>query len=130
VRVTLAELGQDWAGHALEIMPPRMDNAHPAYVRLRIAAANGRPWAGRWSGRSSARSEGLDPAAVPTLVDHRTGEALVDSRAICLHLDCEAGGRMAPERLRREVEREVDAVDTLPIQALVFGAHPDGNLPY
>jgi hydroxyquinol 1,2-dioxygenase len=129
VRVTLAEKGAPYLSHDIIILPPAMENYHPDYVRLRMQGAPGREMVSGYTGRSSVQTEGFDPAVVPTLVDHAEGRVHVDSVAICEHINrvWEGGPDLAPARLRREIDREVAAVDALPQVAVLYGAHPDGD---
>lgn len=129
VRMALIEKGAGFAVRDMEILPPRLENAHPDYVRLRLMGAGGRDLVSGFTGRAAVASEGLDPVAVPTLVDLEDGRVLVDSVAICAHIDrvCTGGTELVPARLRREVDRACAAADALPQVAVMFGAHPDGD---
>ena len=129
VRTVLAEKGAPYLSHDIGILPPLMENYHPAYVRLRLQGGGGREMVGGYSGRSSTTTEGFDPCVVPTLVDHETGEVIVDSKAICDHIDrtWQGGTELIPARLRRDIDREIAVVDGTPHVAVLYGAHPDGD---
>ena len=69
----------------------------PDYVRLRMRGclSFGGALASHHSGSTSASAGGCDGAVVPTLVDSRSGEVVVDSKRICLHLDAQVpAGRL------------------------------------
>lgn len=130
VRATLMEKGAPFLGHDIHILPPRYENYHPDYVRLRMQGQQGRDLVDGYTGRSSVRTEGFDPAVVPTLVDLEEERVYTDSVDICEHVNraWPSGPDLVPQRLRREIEREVAAVDGMPHVALLYGAHPDGDL--
>lgn len=129
VRTALAEKHAAWISHDIGILPPLMENYHPDYVRLRMQGGGSRELVGGYTGRSSTTTEGFDPCVVPTLVDHETGQVIVDSRAICDHIDkvWQSGTELIPERLRREIDTEIAIVDGTPHVAVLYGAHPDGD---
>ncbi len=129
VRATLAEKGAAFQSHDMRIMPPLNENFHPDYIRLRMQGAGGREMVSGFTGRSSVRSEGFDPAVVPTLVDLAEDRVLVDSAAICDHVNRvhEGGPDLIPASLKREILREIEIVDGLPQVALHYGAHPNGD---
>ena len=129
VRTCLFEKGAAFMSHDIRILPPVLENYHPDYVRLRMQGGKGREMVDGYTGRSSMNSEGFDPAAVPTLVDHEEGHVHVDSVAICQHVDrtWQGGTELMPASLRREIEREIDIVDGTPHVAILYGAHPDGD---
>jgi hydroxyquinol 1,2-dioxygenase len=128
VRMTLLEKGAGFATRDMEILPPRMENTHPDYVRLRLQGLHGREMVHGFTGRSSVASEGIDPIAVPTLVDLEEGRIWLDVVSICTHIDRATGGTpLAPAKLRREVDLAVAKADGLPHIAIMYGAHPDGD---
>ena len=129
VRTSLAEKRAAYISHDIGILPPSMENYHPDYVRLRMRGGTGREMVNGYTGRSSISTEGFDPCVVPTLVDHEIGQVLVDSRAICEHINrvCGGGPDLAPSRLRGEIDREVAIVDGTPHVAVLYGAHPEGD---
>lgn len=129
VRTVLAEKNAAYRSHDIFILPPRMENYHPDYVRLRLRGAPGREMVDGYSGRSSATTEGFDPCVVPTLVDHETQQVIVDSKMIGEHIDrvWESGSELLPPRLKRDIDREISIVDGTPHVAVLYGAHPDGD---
>jgi hydroxyquinol 1,2-dioxygenase len=128
LRLALAEKGIPYRSHDIGILPPVMANYQPDYVRLRLSALPGGRLVDGYSGRSAVTSEGFDPCAVPTLVDHEAGRVLVDSRAILEHLDEGGDGpELIPARHRREIQRQMAIVDATPHVAVLYGAHPDGD---
>lgn len=128
LRMVLLEKAATFGVRDLDILPPRMENTHPAYVRLRLQGVQGRPLAQGFTGRSAVATEGLDPVAVPTLVDLEDSRVLVDAVAIAAHLNAACPGPdLAPARIRREVDRACAAADALPQIAVMYGAHPDGD---
>ncbi|MBS0124460.1 dioxygenase [Thetidibacter halocola] len=128
LRMVLLEKGAGFAVRDMEILPPRMENTHPDYVRLRLQGVQGREMVHGFTGRSSVATEGVDPVAVPTLVDLDEGRVHVDALAIAGFLDrtC-AGPELIPARLKREVDRACATADSLPQIAIMYGAHPDGD---
>ncbi len=129
VRTVLAEKTAPYISHDIGILPPRMENYHPDYVRLRLRGASGRDYVDGYTGRSSTSTEGFDPCVVPTLVDHETGQVIADSRLICEHIDRHwtGGVELLPGSLRRTIDAEIAIVDGTPHVAVLYGAHPDGD---
>lgn len=128
VRMTLLEKGAGFLARDMEILPPRMENTHPDYVRLRLQGVQGREMVHSFTGRSSVVTEGIDPVAVPTLIDLEEGRVWLDSVSICTHIDRVTGGNaLVPPKLRREVDIAVAKADALPQIAVMYGAHPDGD---
>jgi hydroxyquinol 1,2-dioxygenase len=128
LRMVLLEKAATFGVRDLDILPPRMENNHPDYVRLRLRGLDGRPLAQGFTGRSSVATEGIDPVAVPTLVDLEEGRVVVDAVAIAAHLNAVCPGPdLLPARIRREVERACAAADALPQIAVMYGAHPEGD---
>ena len=126
VRACLAEKRADYFSRDINVQP---GNYHPDYVRLRLAGRGDRSLVGGYTGRSAASSEGFDPAVVPTLVDLAEKSVVVDSAAICAHIDTavEPVGSLTPLALRSAVEQEIAIVDATPHVAILYGAHPDGD---
>ena len=129
VRTCLMEKGAPFMSHDIGILPPNLENYHPDYVRLRMQGGKGREMVAGYSGRSSTGSEGFDPCVVPTLVDHEDGKVIIDSVAICAHIDraWEGGTNLIPSRLKAEIDREIAIVDGATHPAILYGAHPDGD---
>ncbi len=129
VRACLIEKGAPFMSHDVNIFPPLLENYHPDYVRLRMLGGRGRELVGGYTGRSSTTTEGFDPAVVPTLVDHQEGRVIIDSVAICQHVDRVWDGErsLRPSRLEDEIDREIAIVDDTPHVAVLYGAHPDGD---
>lgn len=129
VRLALIETGTPFVSREMRARPPHMETCHPDYVRLRMLGAQGREMVSGFSGRASIRTEGFDPAAAPTLVDLETERVIVDSVAMCEQIGRTSpeGVDLAPTRLKREIDRETAAVDALPLLAVLYGAHPDGD---
>lgn len=96
----------------------------PGYVRLRMRGCErfGGALVSRHTGSTSAQA-GCDGVVVPTLVDWRTGEVLVDSKRICLFLDTQAPEehRLRPDALSAEIDAELAIVDELPNYQLLMG---------
>lgn len=125
VRLTLAETGDAYVAHDINLSMPRLGNYDPAYVRLRIRGGEGQRYVDGYTGRSSTASEGFDPAVVPTLVDLSEARVVVDSLRICRYVAEAAGGALVPEALGEGLAAELAAVDATPHVALLYGAHPD-----
>ena len=131
VRTVLDEKGASFISHDIDILPPNMHNYYPEYVRLRVRGGEvtGRPLVDGYTGRSSTETEGFDPCVVPTVVDWETGEILVDSKAICLHIDSAipGGTQLVPKDIESEVIAQMDIVDRTPHVALLYGPNPEGD---
>ena len=128
LRMVFFEKGAGFAVRDMEILPPRMENTHPDYVRLRLQGLQGRELVHGFTGRSSVATEGVDPVAVPTLVDLDERRVLVDALSIAGFLDRTLQGpELLPARLKREVDRACAMADALPQIAVMYGAHPDGD---
>jgi 2,5-dichlorohydroquinone reductive dechlorinase len=96
----------------------------PEYVRLRMVGCErlGIPLMTTHNGSTSVTSGGCDAAVVPTLVDWGTNEVIVDSKRICLYLDdAVREGRLRPQHIREQIDREIDVVDNLPNYQMVIG---------
>ncbi len=127
VRLALAEKGTAHASHEMQILGRRFDAGHPAYVRLRLEGIDGHPLVDGFSGRASVRHDGIDPAAVPTLVDAGAERVILDPLRMLDHIAALPGPDLAPQRLRTEIARETALVDAAPFEALPYGAHPGGD---
>ena len=129
VRTCLAEKNATFVAHDINLQMPQLGNYDPGYVRLRLAADPGTDFATDYTGRSSVSTEGFDPAVVPTLVDHAAGIVVVDSVAICRHIDrvTEPADTLVPFDLAEDIDRELAIVDATPHVAALYGAHPDGD---
>lgn len=127
VRVCLAEKGASYIAHDINLQLPQLGNYDLAYVRLRMSANADVRFATEYTGRSSVASEGFDPAVVPTLVDHSSREVVVDSLAICQHIDetFQGATRLVPPNARNAVLKELEIVDETPHVAVFYGAHPE-----
>jgi 2,5-dichlorohydroquinone reductive dechlorinase len=139
VRATLSQRGAAYESNEMLILASRdqegkliaAENYGPDYVRLRRSGQvpGSGTLAEAYSGLSSVSSCGLDACAVPTLVDLKTGEVIVDSLRICIHIDAavRGSGTLMPagEAERQEVLRQLEAVDLTPHPGLLYGFHPD-----
>lgn len=127
VRACLAEKDAAFIAHDINLQMPLLGNYDPGYVRLRLAADPGTRFATGYTGRSSVETEGFDPAVVPTLVDHVAGTVVVDSHAICRHIDkvTEPEGTLVPPDLAEDISKELVVIDATPHVAVLYGAHPD-----
>ncbi|MEM6896098.1 MAG: glutathione S-transferase family protein [Pseudomonadota bacterium] len=130
VRTVLAEKQQPYTSHAMNIMPSGKfipHNYRPAYVRLRLKAAQQAAFVEGYSGASAVTVEGVDPLVVPTLVDHEAGKVIIDSRAICEHVakSVDTGTDLLPDDLLGDIDAMTTHVDHLPHVALMYGAHPE-----
>ncbi|GAB3114672.1 glutathione S-transferase family protein [Aestuariicella hydrocarbonica] len=117
VRVVLAALGQPYVSHQMNI--PRGDTYVPDYVRLRAAACEqqGLPFANQHSGSTAMATTGCDACVVPTLVDQRSGEILIDSQRICLELVARSGSyreELCPEFCKPQLLEELRIIDEFP----------------
>jgi len=127
VRICLVEKGASFVAHDINLQSPLLGNYDPAYVKLRMAAHPGTHYATGYTGRSNVSSEGFDPAVVPTLVDWPESRVVVDSLAICQHIDrvVDPANSLVPEHLAPQVMDELAIVDATPHVAVLYGAHPD-----
>lgn len=126
VRMALAEKATAYVSHDISLLPPRPENFHPAYVSLRLKGGSGRDFIENYSGRDGA-AQGFDPCGVPTLVDHETGQIIVEARSACDHIDRagDGGNQLVPVRMKREIDAEIAICETIPHLALLYGANPD-----
>ena len=131
VRAVLDEKDASYISHDIDILPPNIQNYFPEYVRLRVTGgeAVAQPLVDGYTGRSSTETEGFDPCVVPTVVDHETGNILVNSKATCLYLDSVVSGgtELVPKDLESAIEAQMDIVDRTPHPALLYGANPEGD---
>lgn len=130
VRMVLAEKDIAYMSHDLNLPGEARgvpDNYRPSYVRLRLLGRNGAPLVAGYTGQSSVATEGFDPCVVPTLVDHREGVVITDSRRICLYLDeqSEPSTSLAPLALMEGILDASDIVDQTPHVAMLYGGNPD-----
>ncbi|MBB3659458.1 2,5-dichlorohydroquinone reductive dechlorinase [Rhizobium sp. BK650] len=138
VRATLLQRGVAYESNEMLILASRdrdgnlvaAENYSAEYVRLRRSGqvSSVRGLADGYSGMSSVSLCGLDACAVPTLVDLDTGEVIVDSLRICVHIDSAVGGSdpLIPiaDQDRQRVFRQLEAVDATPHPGLLYGFHP------
>lgn len=126
VRVVLAHHGVGYLANAMNIRAG--DTYLPAFVRLRMAAcdAAGLPLAAHHSGSTAVDTGGCDPAVVPLLVDWDTGQAVVDSKQICVHIDAAIGAAapLRPAALAEAIDAELTVVDGLPNYQMLVGHAP------
>lgn len=132
VRTVLAEKGQTYISHALNIMPAGKavpQNYRPPYVRLRLKAAGQSGYATSYSGASAVRVEGVDPCVVPTLIDHEDRRVVIDSRQICEYIaeNVASGTDLIPDDLSHAIALQTDLVDQAPHVALLYGSFPDDD---
>ena len=103
----------------------------PDYVRLRMLGCEsfGGALVAHHSGSTSASAGGCDGAVVPTLVDWRSDQVIVDSKRICLHLDALApeADRLHPAELGDDVDAELAVVDNLPNYQMLMGRTPSAS---
>lgn len=141
VRATLLQRGVAYESNEMSILASRdrdgnlvaAENYGAEYVRLRrsgkLIEVGG--LAESYSGMSSVSLCGLDACAVPTLVDLETGEVIVDSLRICVHIDSVVGGSEplipSADQDRQRVFRQLEAVDATPHPGLLYGFHPYGD---
>ena len=132
VRTVLAEKDVPYRSHDLNLMIRKGQAPEcylPGYVRLRLQGAPNAELAREYTGQSSVTTEGFDPCVVPTLVDHAAERVVVDSARICAYIDEHTEGeRLTPEALSNEVGDQVAIVDQAPHVAVLYGAHPDGDV--
>ncbi|MEM9197622.1 MAG: glutathione S-transferase family protein [Pseudomonadota bacterium] len=129
VRAVLAEKGEPYTSHAMSIMPAGNlipQNYRPEYVRLRLLGQERPHFVSGYTGVSSVEQEGFDPCVVPTLVDHKEGRIVIDSKRICEYIDenADQGEALIPAELKDAVEEQLVLVDRAPHVALLYGAHP------
>ena len=122
VRCVLAEHRLPYASHSVNMFLGQ--TYLPDYVRLRMVGCEhfGGALVSHHSGSTSAAA-GCDGAVVPTLVDWHTGEVVVDSRRICLHLDEQMPDteKLRPRELADAIDDELGIVDHLPNYQMLMG---------
>ncbi len=131
VRTVLAEKRASYDSHDLNLMmrEPAPECYLPGYVRLRLRGAPDARLATGYTGQSSVTTEGFDPCVVPTLVDYEAQRVIVDSARICAYIDEHTGAeRLIPEQLSGAIEEQIAIVDQAPHVAVLYGAHPDGDV--
>lgn len=131
VRTVLAEKQVPYYSHDLNLImrEPAPECYLPGYVRLRLQGAPNAELAQGYTGQSSVTTEGFDPCVVPTLVDHEAQRVIVDSARICAYIDEQTDGeRLIPEALSDAVGEQIAIVDQAPHVAVLYGAHPDGDV--
>jgi 2,5-dichlorohydroquinone reductive dechlorinase len=130
VRSVLAELQFDYGSNQYA-GPTAYENYSPEYLRLRLRsdAAKNSEFVSNYSGGSSVEQEGFDPLVVPTLVDHKAGLVLADSKLICLYLARAYRDLidLLPIDLEEQIIEQIDIVDRTPHVAMLYGANPDGD---
>ena len=123
VRAVLAHHALPYVEHPLSIFLGQ--TYLPGYVRLRMAGCDsyGGALVSRHSGSTATATGGCDGAVVPTLIDWKTGEVIVDSKRICLHLDAAvpAEDRLRPARLAAAIDAQLAIVDELPNYQMLMG---------
>ncbi|MDX0499435.1 glutathione S-transferase [Sinorhizobium medicae] len=141
VRATLAQRGAAFESNEMLILARRLpagalipaENYSPDYVRLRLQGREAMKvrLVEAYSGISSVSNSGLDPCAVPTLVDLDAAEVVVDSLRICIHIDAVLPGsnRLVPANpvQLQNVQRQLNAVDLTPHPGLLYGFHPEDD---
>ncbi len=129
VRSTLAHHAVPYVSHTLNLFLGQ--TYLPGYVRLRMlgCAQFGGALVAHHTGSTSATTGGCDGAVVPTLVDWRTGEVVVDSKRICLYLDEQAAepDKLRPAGLAAAIDSELAVVDNLPNYQLLMGRTPTAS---
>jgi 2,5-dichlorohydroquinone reductive dechlorinase len=140
VRAVLAQKGIAFESNEMIIIGSRnpatgivtaAENFYPDYVRLRLRGRDrNKMLVNGYTGSSSVSAQGLDPCAVPTLVDLVEGRVIVDSARICQHIDGAIEDVPLTPRVGREAEmmrKQIAAVDNTPHPALLYGFHPDND---
>ncbi len=130
VRVVLAQHALPYVSHDMNMFVGQ--TYLPGYVRLRMLGCEhyGGALVSHHTGSTSAAAHGCDGAVVPTLVDWATGEVVVDSHRICLHLDTQVAEaqRLRPERLATLIDEDLDLIDHMPNYQMLMG-RPDSGGP-
>ena len=123
VRAVLAYHRAPYVAHALNMFAGQ--TYLPGYVRLRMLGCEqyGGALVSHHSGSTSASAGGCDGAVVPTLIDWRTEQVIVDSKQICLYLDDQVNpeDRLRPYHLAPAIDAELKAVDDLPNYQMLMG---------
>jgi 2,5-dichlorohydroquinone reductive dechlorinase len=128
VRTVLAQHGAPYLSRPINIFAGQ--TYLPSYVRIRMVGCRSLPGplASVHTGTTSVTASGCDPAVVPTLVDWQTGEVVVDSKRICLHIDAQydEAAKLRPAGLAAEIDAQMAIVDNLPNYQMLMGAPPSG----
>ena len=129
VRTVLAHHALPYVSHPVNMF---MGQSYlPEYVRLRMIGCErfGGALVSHHSGSTSASVSGCDGAVVPTLVDWRTDEVIVDSKAICLYLDAQVpeASRLRPAELAAAIDGQLAIVDDLPNYQMLMGRTPSAS---
>lgn len=123
VRAVLAHHRLPYVSHAMNMFGG--ETYLPGYVRLRMTGCErfGGPLVSHHSGSTSAGAGGCDGAVVPTLIDWRTRDVLVDSKRICLYLDEQAppADTLRPAPLAAAIDEQLGIVDNLPNYQMLMG---------
>ena len=126
VRVVLMQHELGFVSHTLNLFEGQ--TYLPDYVRLRMLGCDslGGELAKHHSGSTSTSDGGCDGAVVPTLIDRATGQVIVDSKRICLHLDQQIPEpwRLRPPALGDQIDDELAIVDNLPNYQMLMGRSP------
>lgn len=129
VRSVLAQHALAYISHQLNLFEGQ--TYLPDYVRLRMFGCErfGGALVAHHSGSTSADAGGCDGAVVPTLVDWRSDEVIVDSKRICLHLDALApeADRLRPLEFAVGIDAELAVVDNLPNYQMLMGRTPSAS---
>ena len=129
VRVVLAFHGTDYIER--RINPIVGDSYLPSYVHLRVlgCARIGAPFAKSHSGGTSVTTSGCDPCVVPTLIDWKTDEVIVDSKGICIYLDDQMPEelKLRPKAIADDIDEELMIVDDVPNVVMLLEKSPDGE---
>lgn len=126
VRCVLAQHRLSYVSHPVNLFLGQ--TYLPEYVRLRMRGCDelGGALAAHHAGSTSTERGGCDGAVVPTLVDRRTGEVLVDSKRICLRIDAEVPEprQLRPTAMAAEIDEQLAIVDDLPNYQMLMGRTP------
>ena len=129
VRAVLAHHAMPYVSHDLNMFIGQ--TYLPGYVRLRMLGCEhyGGALVSHHSGSTSTASHGCDGAVVPTLVDWETGEVVVDSYRICLHLDkqVQEERRLRPANLVVAIDEDLSVVDHMPNYQMLMGRTAKGD---
>ena len=129
VRTVLAHHGLSYVSHTVNLFLGQ--TYLPGYVRLRMIGCGqfGGALVSHHSGSTSASAGGCDGAVVPTLVDWQTGDVVVDSKRICLHLDDQVADadKLRPAGFAAAIDDELAIVDNLPNYQLLMGRTPGAS---
>ena len=125
VRTVLAELSVPYVSHDIPIVREPWPTYQPDYVKLRIAGSRGQEFVSGHTGSSSTSQHGFDPTVVPTFIDRKTENIVIDSQRICRYIDTQIGqSTLRPAALEAAIDEQTAIVDDIPNIALSFGTHP------